>query len=86
MDCLISDGNDDGFFGLDPENNVIYLEKQLDRVASSSHTLMVAASNSPTSTAALGESILTVTVNVSILFSSFTLGNNKSVLFFPTEL
>ncbi|KAJ0177622.1 hypothetical protein K1T71_006495 [Dendrolimus kikuchii] len=60
----IFDGNADGHFGLDPINNIIYLEKELDRDEKATHSIFIAASNSPTGGTAFAGSILTVTINV----------------------
>ncbi|XP_013192882.1 cadherin-23 [Amyelois transitella] len=58
----IVEGNDDAFFGVDQHRNELFLLRELDHNASSSHELVVAASNSPLPTPVLAGS--TVTVNV----------------------
>nr|AAM21151.1 cadherin [Manduca sexta] len=60
----IIDGNSEGHFGLDPVRNRLFLKKELIREQSASHTLQVAASNSPDGGIPLPASILTVTVTV----------------------
>ncbi|XP_059054596.1 cadherin-23-like [Achroia grisella] len=60
----ITDGNNEGFFGVDPVENSIYLERELDRNESTTHILVIVASNSITPGPTLGSSMLTVTVTV----------------------
>ncbi|KAM3956312.1 LOW QUALITY PROTEIN: cadherin-AgCad1-like [Aphomia sociella] len=60
----IADGNDEGFFGLDPVENILYLERELDRNESSTHTIVIAVSNSLTPGPALASSMITVSVTV----------------------
>lgn len=65
-----TDGNAAGFFGLDTVNNILYLQRELNRTAAAVHTLTVAASNSPGTTTPIVGSTLTVTVHVSHIHSS----------------
>nr|AEL22856.1 CAD protein [Sesamia inferens] len=58
----IVDGNADGHFALD--GNVLYLLRELNRDVAESHTLVVAASNTPGASTAQPASTLTVTVTV----------------------
>nr|QNS31153.1 cadherin [Cnaphalocrocis medinalis] len=61
----IIDGNNEGLFSLEPSTNVIRLVRELDREAAATHTIMVAASNSPDATnQPLQASILVVNINV----------------------
>lgn len=62
---IFTDGNNEGLFSLEPSTNVIRLVRELDREAAATHTIMVAASNSPDATnQPLQASILVVNINV----------------------
>ncbi|XP_053605469.1 protocadherin Fat 3-like [Plodia interpunctella] len=60
----IVEGNDEGFFVLDQLTNEIYLASELDHNTSSSHVLMVAASNSPLASPVISGSTIAVHVVV----------------------
>ncbi|XP_052759577.1 LOW QUALITY PROTEIN: cadherin-23-like [Galleria mellonella] len=60
----IADGYDEGYFSVDPLQNIIYLKRELDRNETATHTLVVVASNSMSPGPSLASSMLTVTVTV----------------------
>nr|ASV70529.1 cadherin-like protein [Hyphantria cunea] len=60
----IVQGNEGGHFAVEPRTNVIYLAKELNREESATHTVQVAASNSPNPINVLPANTLTVTVVV----------------------
>ncbi|CAB3246981.1 unnamed protein product [Arctia plantaginis] len=60
----IVQGNEGGHFAVEPTTNVIYLVRELDRDESETHTVLVAASNSPSLINVLPANTLTVTVVV----------------------
>ncbi|XP_075975778.1 cadherin-AgCad1-like [Anticarsia gemmatalis] len=60
----ITEGNSGGHFAVEPQTNIIYLVRELDREESASHTLQVVASNSPDNFNILSTNTLTVTVTV----------------------
>lgn len=60
----IVDGNDGDHFAVEPETNVIYLLKPLDRSQQEQYRVVVAASNTPGGTSTLSSSLLTVTIGV----------------------
>lgn len=62
---FFTEGNEGGQFAVEPRTNVIYLVKELNREESATHTVQVAASNSPNPINVLPANTLTVTVVVS---------------------
>ncbi|XP_013167274.1 PREDICTED: cadherin-23-like isoform X1 [Papilio xuthus] len=60
----IVDGNQGGHFQLNAQDNILRVVRELDRNTSAEHTLLVAASNSPTGGSILPGSTLTVSITV----------------------
>nr|AFJ04291.1 cadherin-like receptor [Spodoptera litura] len=60
----IIDGNNGDYFAVEPETNVIYLAKELDRSEREQHSIVIAAANTIGVTTAMPSSQLTVTIDV----------------------
>lgn len=65
------DNNEEGYFQVGPNTNIISLARELDRSVQASHVVRVAASNTPLDPAAppplLPTSTFLLTINVSLL-------------------